>query len=75
MVEAESKAADDTLFGVSSLEDDAEPEMPMGDCELVDAALLLEETVPETLVVVEEAVAAESGAVEDTRLELLIVEE
>lgn len=75
MVGAESEAADDTLFGVSSLEEDAALEMPMRDCELVDAALLLEETVPEEMVVVKEAGAVESGAVDDTTLELLIAED
>lgn len=46
MVGVETEAADDTLFDVSGLEEDAALEMPMEDCELVDAALLLEETIP-----------------------------
>jgi hypothetical protein len=75
MVGMESEAADDTLFEVSGLEEDAELEMPMGDCELVEAALLLEETVPGELVIVEEAGAVESGVVDNTMLELLIAEE
>lgn len=75
MVGVESEAADDTLFEVSGLEEDAELEMPMGDCELVEAALLLEETVPGELVIVEEAGAVESGVEDNTMLELLIAEE
>lgn len=75
MVGVETEAADDTLFDVSGLEEEAALEVPMGDCELVDAALLLEETIPEELVVVEEAGAVESEAVDDTMLELLIAEE
>jgi hypothetical protein len=54
------------------LEDDAALETPMRDCELVEAALLLEETVPGELVIIG---AVESGVVDNTMLELLIAEE
>jgi hypothetical protein len=75
MVGLESEAADDTLFEVSGFEEDAALEMPMEDCELVEAALLLEETIPGELVVVEEAGAVESRVVDNTMLGLLIAEE
>ena len=75
MVGVETEAAEDTLFDVSGLEEDAALEMSMGDCELVDAALMLEEKIPEELVIVEEAGAVESDAEDDAMLELLITEE
>jgi hypothetical protein len=74
MVGVESEAADDTLFEVSGLEEDAALEI-MGDCELMEAALLLEETVPGELVIVGEAGAVESGVEDNIMLELLIAEE
>lgn len=75
MAGEESAAADDTLFEVSTLEEDAALEMPMEDGELMDAALLLEGTVPGRLVVVEGSGAVESEAMDDTMLELLIAAE
>lgn len=69
MVGVESEVADDTL------EEDAALGDPIEDVALVYAAMLLEETVPEELVVVEEGGVVESEVVDDTMLRLLTSEE
>lgn len=69
MVGVESEVADDML------EEDAALGDPIEDVALVYAAMLLEETVPEELVVVEEGGVVESEVVDDTMLRLLTSEE